>query len=521
MKLQPLQNLAINIIRENPNISIHAFAEQIGKRYSHAASLMSFARSQLGQPARERPTKVDKTMAIIAQNINLSGREFRELLQVKSQRASELKHLARKRLKAGKEPSQEALTWIGNQNIEPTCSTIHHEQRDKPKRQKDSAPAVTASSTASGAMAVQSVQRTPKNPRELVEEAGLCPDEWFVASQIVNRWEIGAKHPDTGEILVEPLFQTKVRLEPIGAAEGIAEALKSYINQLRESAPALPHVQHSIIEDGHLAEISIPDLHVGKYACASETGEDYNLEIASKVFRNALHDLASQCKRAYPIEKILFPIGNDFLNGDNLGNSTTRGTPQDSAGNYQEYFRVGMNLLREGIETLRTVAPVEVVIVPGNHDSLSSFALGQLLGAIYDQCPDVIVHDSTDQPRKYISYGNVLLGFAHGHNEKLRNLPMLMALEAADMWGKSSCREFHVGHLHHTRDTHFTGTLEQDGMIHRVIPSLSSADKWHADKGYRSQRAALAFVYHRTQGQRAIFRHAILDRLQIEVAKIA
>jgi hypothetical protein len=65
------------------------------------------------------------------------------------------------------------------------------------------------------------------------------------------------------------------------------------------------------------------------------------------------------------------------------------------------------------------------------------------------------------------------------------------------------------------------GTDEKNGVNHRIIPSLSSADKWHAEKGYRSQRAALAFVYNRTEGQRAIFRHAILDRLKINVAKIA
>lgn len=519
-KLQPLQRRAIELLRQNPEMDIHAFSKLLGKNYSHAASLMSYARKKLGQPVRERPTKVDKTMALIQLGINVKGHPFREQLQVKACRASELRHLAKKRLDNGQRPTEDAIAWaLSTQDKGP--AKPDDTKHDLKPSSKKSIPSVTAKATATGQMSVNSVQRIPKNPRELIEEAGLSPDEWFVANQIVNRWEIGAKHPDTGEILVEPLFQTKVRLEPIGATEGLAEALKEYITQLKEAAPILPQIEHSIIEDGHLAEISIPDLHVGKYASANETGESYNLEIACTIFRNALHDLVSQCITAYPIEKILFPVGNDFLNGDNLSNSTTRGTPQDSAGNLKEHFRCGMNLLREAIETLRAVAPVDVIIVPGNHDAVASFALGQLLGALYDGSQGVTVHDSSDQPRKYITFGNILLGFAHGHNEKARDLPMLMAMEAAEMWGKTRHREFHVGHLHHTRDTHFMGTNEKDGVIHRVIPSLSSADRWHADKGYRSQRAALAFVYHRSKGQRAIFRYSILDRLQITVENVA
>jgi hypothetical protein len=516
-RIEPLLQRAIDILRQNPDININEFKNSIGKSYAHSGNLMSLARKQLGLTVL---TKVAKTMAMLAQRPEIKGREFRELLGVKSQRAGELRHIARKRLEAGVFPSKEALEWLESRTNAPQQT---HEQKPMGKATKvrNSKPAVTAQSTATGAMAVQSVQRLPKNPRELIEESGLNPDEWYVSSQIVNRWEIGAKHPDTNEILVEPLYQTKVRLEPIGAVEGIAEALKAYIAELKESAPTLPEIHHATIVDGHLAEISIPDLHVGKYASSNETGESYNLDIACDVFRSALHDLISQCTAGYPVEKILFPIGNDFLNGDNLCNSTTRGTPQDAAGNFKEHFRAGMNLLREGIETLRTIAPVEVVIVPGNHDSLSSFALGQLIGAIYESCTDVTVHDSTDQPRTYISFGNVLLGFAHGHSEKARDLPMLMAFEASQAWGSALHREFHVGHLHHTRDTHYMGTNEKDGVIHRVIPSLSSADRWHADKGYRSQRAALAFVYHRTEGQRAIFRHAILDRLKLNVAQIA
>lgn len=527
-RLQPLQAEAIEIIRQNPSIDIKTFAEIIRKNYQHAASLMSFARKQLGQPARESPTKVDKTMALIHLGQEVKGRRFRDLLEVKACRASELRHTARKRLSGGIMPSPEAIDWANRARghktiIEPEFQGDRITPQKMPgvKAKKQSPPNLTAQSTPNGEMSVQSVERQPKNPTDLVRESGLDPEEWVIASQIVNRWEMGAKHPETGEILVEPLFQTKVRLEPVGGAQGVMSAINEMIQELRSNPPSLPEIQRTAVTDGHMAEIAIPDLHLGKFGSESETGEPYSPAIACRIFKNAIDDLISQISNAYPIEKIVFPIGNDFLTADTPANTTTRGTAQDVEGNFEQHFALGWKLLREGIEKLRIVAPVDVVVVPGNHDAVASFAIGQLLGAVYEGTEDVTVHYETLQPRKYISYGLNLLGFAHGHMEKARSLPMLMATEAPVAWGKSRHREIHVGHLHHTRDMHFLGSNEVDGIILRVIPSLSGSDRWHAAKGYRSQRAALAMVYHPQLGQRAVFRHSILDALRINVADAA
>ena len=520
IKLQPLQRQAIEIIREYPEITIHDFSRRIEKNYQHAASLMSFARKQLGKPAREWPNKVDKTMALIQLGMNVKGQPFRDRLQVKACRASELRHLAKKRLDNGQSPSEDAISWAISSKSESPEKQANSKPDPKPKS-RNSTPAVTAEKMTSGAMSVQSVQRQPRDSQDLIRSSGLDPEEWIIASQTVNVWEMGAKHPETGEILVEPLYQTKVRLEPIGGTEGIVQAMNDLIKDLLSAAPSLPVVNYTRISEGHMVEISIPDLHLGKFATELETGENYNPEIAMRLFMEAIQDLIGQARAAYPIERIIFPIGNDFLTADTMGNTTSRGTAQDVSGNFQEHFRQGIDLLRKAVETLRTVAPVDVVIVPGNHDSVASFALGQLLGALYEDCSEVTIHQQSDQARKYINYGSVLLGFAHGHLERAQNLPMLMAVEAAEQWGKARHREIHVGHLHHTRDTHYMGSNEVNGVIVRIIPSLSAADRWHADKGYRSQRAALAFVYHKAEGQRAIFRHAILDRLKINVAKIA
>ena len=522
-KKQSLQQKAIHIMQERPNITISEFAEVIGKRYSHAASLMSFARKNQVRSLPSQLTQSDKMLGLLSIDFDIKGRKLRTWFGVGAARISQLKKNARQRLSDGNQPKRDAIAWaescLKKQSLAE--NEVPSKQAPAKPKMKDAKPAVTAKQDVSGAMSVQSVQRQPRDPEDLIRASGLEPADWTIASQIINVWEMGAKHPETGEILVEPLFQTKVRLEPLGGVNGVMEAMRQMIEDVRTAVCPLPAYSYPAKKDGHLVEISIPDLHLGKFSDPLETGETYNVEIACDLFRKAVADLIHQAKNACEIDRIVFPIGNDYLTADTFANTTSRGTAQDVSGHFAEHFRKGWQLLRETIESLRKIAPIDVMVVPGNHDSVASFALGEVLGAIYHDSEEVTIHHTNNQPRKYLSYGDILLGYAHGHLEKAQSLPMLMASEAAAAWGNSRHREIHVGHLHHTRDTHYLGTNEVDGVIVRVIPSLSASDRWHADKGYRSQRAALAFTYHPKNGQRGIFRHVVTDPLRIQVTNVA
>jgi hypothetical protein len=51
--------------------------------------------------------------------------------------------------------------------------------------------------------------------------------------------------------------------------------------------------------------------------------------------------------------------------------------------------------------------------VPGNHDELTSFHLGEILAARYDGDKHVTV-DNSARLRKYYDFGTNLFGFTHG-----------------------------------------------------------------------------------------------------------
>src|SRR5690606_19079944 len=112
------------------------------------------------------------------------------------------------------------------------------------------------------------------------------------------------------------------------------------------------------------------------------TDEDYDLKIAEKRVKEAVKDLLSRVNIA-TIHRILLPIGNDLINIDNRYNTTFAGTPQDSDCRYMKIIKIVKRILIEVIDELSMIAPVDVIVVPGNHDTTSSFMMGEILEAFY------------------------------------------------------------------------------------------------------------------------------------------
>jgi len=327
---------------------------------------------------------------------------------------------------------------------------------------------------------------------------------WEVERHVINKWEVGAKDPAGGGILTEPLFQLKLWLRRRVAEQKLESLFGQMLERFKQAAP--PKVAVSYPPGKGMLEISIMDLHIGKYCWAAETGRAYDPEIAEKMFWAALEDLLGKAAGCRP-EKILFVVGNDFFNVDNLNKTTTAGTPQDEAMRWQESFLCGRKLMIAAIERLRQVAPVHVLIVPGNHDSERLWYLGSVLGAWFRNTPGVHI-DHTCHPRKYVVYGKNLIGYCHGHSEKHDKLPMLMAVERPQDWAATRFREWHLGHFHSKKTKVFVAHQDLHSVQVRILPSLCPPDAWHANMGYTSKLAAEAYYWDIANGCVATFTHA-------------
>ena len=120
--------------------------------------------------------------------------------------------------------------------------------------------------------------------------------------------------------------------------EGIFGRLNTFIEN---HAPTYPKIKHKA--GRHLLVINPADIHIGKYANAEETGEDYNIPIAVSRVIEGVQGLIQKSK-GFSIDRVLFCIGNDILHVDNVYNTTTKGTPQDCDGKWWEHYEVALQL---------------------------------------------------------------------------------------------------------------------------------------------------------------------------------
>ena len=283
------------------------------------------------------------------------------------------------------------------------------------------------------------------------------------------------------------------------------EFLKSIEDLISKYSPSYPHIDYPKREDGHLLIINPADVHIGKFADSLETGEDYNIEIAKERVREGVKGILRNAE-GFPIEKILFCIGNDILHTDNTMGSTTRLTPQDTDGKWFRHFTEALELYVEIVEMLIQIAPVDCVHSMSNHDYMSGFHLAHALKSWYRNTDSVYV-DADPKHRKYYSWKNSLIGLTHGDGAKLNNLPLHMAQEEPKMWAETKYRYWYLHHLHHKQRYKFMSSFDNIGVTVEFLRSPSGSDFWHYQKGYTGSIKAVEGFIHNKFGQIAHLTH--------------
>jgi len=308
---------------------------------------------------------------------------------------------------------------------------------------------------------------------------------------------------DSGKMLVVPLFHIQVSLKRRTNEIRARLALEDMLADAKKRTPKIPKPKYEKLKNGLWYELDFPDIHFGKETWIEESGHDYNIEIARTIVLATLDRLLGFAN-PHGIERILLPMGNDFFNVDNKENTTTHGTPQQEDTRWQKTFREGRRLAEDMILMCSRVAPVDVLIVPGNHDEQRAFYLGEVLDAKYHNTKHITVNNSA-RKRKYVHFGQNLICFTHGYWEKPAKLPSIVPVEEPELWAASTHREVHLGDKHHKKDLQHR-TEDIDGVTIRILRSLSATDTWHFDKMFvGSPRAAEGFLWDKQDGVVAQF----------------
>ena len=306
---------------------------------------------------------------------------------------------------------------------------------------------------------------------------------------------------DSGKLLIAPLFSVKLylvkKVEEIKARNEM-QILRS---DMQKYAPKYKVIKYRKTS-GHLYELAMPDLQLGRLVFAEEAGKNSSPELYLSKAEKAMNTLLSV---KYPIERIVFPIGNDFFNSNTSENMTVHGTPQRDDVRWQRTYKLAKMSIIRIIETMTQLAPVDILVIKGNHDEERIFYFGDTLDSWFHNNKNVKV-DNRPIGRKYYSFGRVLLGYAHGYYDKENKLDSLMAYEQPKLWAKSEYREWHLGDKHHKKDTLITTDEYENGVVVRILRSLADPSVWEYDKGFvGSLKAAEGFLWHKQEGLFAQF----------------
>ena len=284
------------------------------------------------------------------------------------------------------------------------------------------------------------------------------------------------------------------------------EMRAKFITEMSEYSPTYKNLKRKPITDKHLLVIDIADLHIGKLADKSETGDSYNTDIGVKRALEGVNGILSKAK-GFPIDKILFIIGNDVLHIDNANKSTSAGTTQDVDGMWYKNYEIARDLYIKIIEMLVNVADVHIVHNPSNHDYISGFMLADSVYCWFRKHKH-ITFDVSNSHRKYFTYGKNLIGSSHGDGAKMQDMPLLMANEAPLQWANTFYRYIYLHHIHHKDVTKFKSGKDYQGVTVEYLRSPSGTDSWHHRNGYQhAPKAIEAFIHSKNFGQVARLTH--------------
>jgi hypothetical protein len=274
------------------------------------------------------------------------------------------------------------------------------------------------------------------------------------------------------------------------------DAMQAFMAPFGGAADPVPPPAHN--DEDLLVVYPFGDPHVGMYAWAEETGDDFDLKIAERDMVAAVDALVSVAPAAKTA--ILVTVGDTF-HADGRGNTTTGGTPVDVDTRWSKVFGVVLRTFRRSIDLARAKhEQVLVYIVGGNHDETMALVLAHCLAQYYEHDERVKVCVSPGAFHWY-RFGKCLFGFAHGDKAKANDMPLIMACDCKEDWGLTEYRQIYSGHLHHEI------VKEHPGVTVRTLRTLAPKDKWHASKGYRSGQDMRCDVWHREHGQ--IMQHSI------------
>ena len=242
-----------------------------------------------------------------------------------------------------------------------------------------------------------------------------------------------------------------------------------------------------------LCVIPIGDPHAGLLAWKEDTGNTFNLDICKRDLNLALARLISSAPNAKTC--IIADLGDSLHRTSNQNKTQQSGNSLDCDSRFIKSARTMVDIIIRAVDlALQKFQEVIVRNCLGNHGVETEQMLALTLDLYYEDNPRVKVEASTNK-FYYYQHGETLIGFTHGDMVKHNELPMIMASDACEMWGKTKFRYWYIGHIHSQHVKEFQGCTVES------FNTLAGSDHWHHSSGYRSRKNIKMLIIHKKYGE--------------------
>lgn len=269
------------------------------------------------------------------------------------------------------------------------------------------------------------------------------------------------------------------------------EAIEEMFAEYRGAAKLAP-CKDTPLFDNLLTLYPTADVHLGLLAWGRETGEPWDLDIASNAFLKATNALIDCAPPSYCA--IILDLG-DWLHANDQKNATpASGHQLDVDGRFPKVAKAGVKLRLKQIE-LAAQKHEKVIYrgLPGNHDPEAQQWLSIALSIFFENNPRIVIDDDPSD-FWFFKHGEVMLAANHGHKCKPVELPGIMASRRPEMWGSTKWRHAFSGHVHHERSG------EKHGARWETLRTMTPLDAYGHQHGFGAGRELTSITYSATRG---------------------
>lgn len=234
------------------------------------------------------------------------------------------------------------------------------------------------------------------------------------------------------------------------------------------------------------------DVHLGMLSWGRETGEDYDLTVASTQLRASMAGLIVDSPEA---AAAVLLVGGDWYHGNDQTNATPRSRHVlDVDGRHFKVLETGIVLLGDLIDAaLHKHAHVIVRVLPGNHDPVSCISLVLAIAQRYRLNPRVTV-DRDPGEVWAMAWGRCLIAGNHGHRVKFDRMALWLAEHR--LWRYGQSRHCFFGHEHHE------AVKDVGGVRCERLRPFAPRDAHSAGGGFAGHRGLQAITFCKVRGRR-------------------